>query len=66
MRKLATALVALCGLVLMTIGIWGAQPVPHQVFPRLLGGPVLWIGGIMLLMASPAVYALTPERETRE
>ena len=58
MRKVATAFVALLGLVLMIIGIWGAQPIPHVTDPRLLGGAILWIGGIALLIASPAVYCL--------
>jgi hypothetical protein len=58
MRKLLTLLVALVGLALMIIGIWGAQPIPGATNPRLLGGAILWIGGIMLLLVSPAVYCL--------
>jgi hypothetical protein len=65
MRKLATALVALVGIVLMVIGIWGAQPMGGSIFlnsqatnPQILGGATFWIGGIVLLIASPAVYCL--------
>ena len=58
MRKVTTALVALLGLALMIVGIWGAQPVPHATNPRLVGGAIFWIGGIALLIASPAVYCL--------
>ena len=58
MRKLITALIALLGIILMIIGVWGAQPIPHATDPRLLGGAILWIGGIALLIASPAVYCL--------
>ena len=58
MRRLLTALVAILGIALMIVGIWGAQPVPGQTDPRLLGGATLWIGGIILLLASPAVYCL--------
>ena len=61
MRKLVTALAALIGLALMVMGIWGAQLVPGQSDPRLVGGATLWIGGIMLLLASPAVYCLAPD-----
>jgi len=58
MRRILTLLVALLGLALMIVGVWGAQPVPGATEPRILGGAVLWIGGIMLLIASPAVYCL--------
>lgn len=61
MRKLVTALVALLGIALMIIGVWGAQPIPYATNPRLLGGATLWIGGIVLLIASPAVYCLAPD-----
>jgi hypothetical protein len=66
MRRLLTALVALLGLALMVVGIWGAQPIPAATSPRLLGGAFLWIVGIMILIASPAVYCLAPERKARE
>lgn len=61
MRRIATALVALLGIALMIIGIYGAQPALYSQNPRLLGGATFWIGGIVLLIASPAVYCLVRE-----
>jgi hypothetical protein len=63
MRKYL-ALVAFVGLALMVVGIWGAQPISAQTSPRLIGGAVLWIVGIMVLILIPAIYALAPERNT--
>ena len=64
MRKNLTVFVAIVGLALMAVGIWGAQPIPAQTSPRLIGGAALWIIGIMILISTTAVYALTPEKKT--
>lgn len=61
MRRIATTLVALLGIALMIVGIWGAQPAPYSPDPRLFAGATFWIAGIVLLIASPAVYCLVQE-----
>ena len=67
MRRTLTAILIVIGLGLMVVGYftsapWGASSVADSD-PEFVGAPILFIVGIVLVLAAALLYELLPARD---